>query len=400
MTPATDASIWPRISRYWACRSHSGTPWVALMRGLPSDENPAPWVICASGQQRSKVCLRRRGVKAGLGCCSPCGSGVSHFSPLCPHWGRREHSVFALPGAAKYLIILPAYPPVALHPEIPMTSAIQEMSQEELERQIERLLESPEERYEFLRRLLGDPACRQLGIFPIPAGFKLSVVIPVYNERQWVREIIRRVKAVPIPKEIIILDDGSTDGTREILGQLEAEDGIKVIYQPVNQGKGAALREGFRHATGTVVLVQDADLEYDPAEYPRLIQPIVDGKADAVFGSRFTSEHHRVLYFWHYVANKILTTMSNMFTNLNLTDMETCYKVFRREVLADIQLKSNRFGFEPEITAKVAKHRQPTWRIYEIPISYSGRTYEEGKKIGFRDALNAFYCIVRFWLLD
>lgn len=281
-----------------------------------------------------------------------------------------------------------------------MPSAIHEMSQEELEQQIDRLLESPQERYDLLRRLLGEAACRLLGVFPIPAGFKLSVVIPVYNERQWVREIVRRVRAVPIPKEIIVVDDCSTDGTRDILRQLEAEGDLRVFYQPVNQGKGAALREGFRHATGDVVLVQDADLEYDPSEYPRLIQPIVEGKADAVFGSRFTGDRQRVLYFWHYVANKVLTTLSNMFTNLNLTDMETCYKVFRREVLSDIALKSNRFGFEPEITAKVAKHRNPTWRIYEVPISYAGRTYEEGKKIGFRDALSAFYCIVRFWLFD
>src|SRR5438067_10896721 len=257
-----------------------------------------------------------------------------------------------------------------------MTSAIHEMSQEELEQQIERLLESPAERYQLLRRLLGEPACRQLGIFPIPAGFKLSVVIPVYNERQWVREIVRRVQAVPIPKEIIVVDDCSTDGTRDILRQLEAEGDLRVFYQPVNQGKGAALREGFRHATGDVVLVQDADLEYDPAEYPRLIQPILDGKADAVFGSRFIGEQHRVLYFWHSVANKVLTTLSNMFTNLNLTDMETCYKVFRREVLQGMRLRSNRFGFEPEVTAKVARRRGPSWRVYEVPISYAGRTYE------------------------
>src|SRR5207248_1994297 len=259
--------------------------------------------------------------------------------------------------------------------------------------QIERLLESPQERYELLRRLLGEPACRQLGIFPIPAGFKLSVVIPVYNERQWVREIIRRVQAVPIPKEIIVVDDCSTDGTRDVLEALDA-DGLHVCYRPVNQGKGAALREGFKHATGDVVLVQDADLEYDPAEYPRLIQPILDNRADVVFGSRFIGESHRVLYFWHSVANRLLTTLSNMFTNLNLTDMETCYKVFRREVLAGIQLKSNRFGFEPEVTAKVAKKKGPAWRVYEVPISYSGRTYEEGKKIGLKDAIQAFFCIV------
>jgi len=264
---------------------------------------------------------------------------------------------------------------------------------------VDRLGVSPVERVAALQRLLGEPACRQLGIYPIPANFKLSVVIPVYNERQYIRELLDRVQAVPIPKEIIIVDDCSTDGTREILRQLE-QPGVRVIYQPHNQGKGAALREGFKHCTGDVVVVQDADLEYDPAEYPRLIQPILDGRADVVFGSRFIGESHRVLYYWHYVANKCLTLLSNFFTNLNLTDMETCYKVFRREVLADIKLKSNRFGFEPEITAKVARRRQPAWRIYEIPISYSGRTYEEGKKIGMKDAFNALYCILRFRYFD
>src|SRR5581483_386514 len=258
---------------------------------------------------------------------------------------------------------------------------------------------SPSKRLELLHKLLGEPACRQLGIYPIPTGFKVSVVIPVYNERQWIRELMRRVQAVPLPKEIILVDDCSTDGTRDILMEYEAL-GHKVIYQPVNQGKGAALRTGFKHATGDVVIVQDADLEYDPSEYPRLIQPILENRADVVYGSRFIGDSHRVLYFWHYVANKALTTLSNMFTNLNLTDMETCYNVFRREVLKDIHLKSNRFGFEPEITAKVAKHRNPTWRIFEVPISYSGRTYEEGKKIGLRDAFNALYCIIRYWLFD
>jgi len=228
---------------------------------------------------------------------------------------------------------------------------------------------------------------------------KLSVVIPVYNEERWIREVVRRVQAVPIPKELVIVEDCSKDNTREILKELEG-DNVRVFYQPHNQGKGAALREGFKHCTGDVVVVQDADLEYDPAEYPRLIQPILDGRADVVFGSRFIGESHRVLYYWHYVANKCLTLLSNFFTNLNLTDMETCYKVFRREVLADIKLKSNRFGFEPEITAKVARRRQPAWRIYEIPISYSGRTYEEGKKIGMKDAFNALYCILRFRYFD
>jgi glycosyltransferase involved in cell wall biosynthesis len=259
--------------------------------------------------------------------------------------------------------------------------------------------ETPGERVALLQRLLGEPACRQLGLYPLPAGFKLSVVVPVYNEKQWIRELVRRVQAVPIPKEIVLVDDCSTDGTRDILREMESA-GLRVIYQQVNQGKGAALRAGFQHATGDVIIVQDADLEYDPAEYPRLIQPIVENRADVVFGSRFIGESHRVLYYWHSVANRALTTLSNMFTNLNLTDMETCYKVFRREVLADIQLKSNRFGFEPEVTAKIAKHRNPSWRVYEVPISYSGRTYEEGKKIGLKDAIQAFFCIIRYWLFN
>jgi glycosyltransferase involved in cell wall biosynthesis len=260
-------------------------------------------------------------------------------------------------------------------------------------------LRIPQERVHFARQLLGEGACRQLGLYPIPPGFKLSVVIPVYNESQWIGKLIERVQASPLPLEIIIVDDCSTDGTREIIENLKTEN-VRVFYQPVNQGKGAALREGFKHCTGEVVIVQDADLEYDPAEYPRLIQPILDNRADVVFGSRFIGESHRVLYFWHSVANRMLTTMSNMFTNLNLTDMETCYKVFRREVIQEISLKSNRFGFEPEVTAKIAKKRNPAWRVYEIPISYSGRTYEEGKKIGLKDAIQAFFCIVRYWLGD
>ena len=278
--------------------------------------------------------------------------------------------------------------------------ALSKLSSPELADAMEIIAKDPTQRFAVLHTLLGEGACRQIGIYPIPDGFKLSVVIPVYNELQWIREIVRRVQAVPIPKELILIDDCSTDGTRAILKEIESVANIRVIYHEKNQGKGAALRTGFQHATGNVVIVQDADLEYDPAEYPRLLQPIIENKADVVFGSRFIGDNHRVLYFWHYVANKSLTMLSNFFTNLNLTDMETCYKVFRREVLQGITLKSDRFGFEPEITAKIARKKKPAWRIYEIPISYSGRTYEEGKKIGMKDAFNALYCIVRYWLKD
>jgi glycosyltransferase involved in cell wall biosynthesis len=278
-----------------------------------------------------------------------------------------------------------------------------EVTAQDVARLLKQVSADPELRFAVLHKLLGEGACRQIGVFPLPPGFKLSVVIPVYNEERWLGELVRRVQAVPIPMELILVNDCSTDGTPAILAQIERQyDNVRVFHQPKNMGKGAALREGFRHCTGDLVIVQDADWEYDPAEFPKLIQPIVDGRADVVIGSRFIGESHRVLYFWHSVANRALTMLSNMFTNLNLTDMETCYKVFRREVLQGMTLKSNRFGFEPEFTAKIARKRkgQRPWRIYEVPISYSGRTYEEGKKIGLKDAFQALYCIVRYWLKD
>ncbi len=224
---------------------------------------------------------------------------------------------------------------------------------------------------------------------------KLSIVIPVYNEVSTIEEIVRRVKAAPIKdKEIILVDDFSTDGTRDLLKSKLESEVDKIVYQSKNSGKGFALKTGFAHATGDIVIVQDADLEYDPNEYPLIINPIAADQADVVYGSRFQGGGpHRVVYFWHYVGNRLLTLLSNMFTNLNLTDMETCYKAFRRELIQSITIEENRFGFEPEITAKIAKRRA---RVYEIGISYYGRTYDEGKKIGWRDGLKAVWCILKY----
>lgn len=230
---------------------------------------------------------------------------------------------------------------------------------------------------------------------------KLSIVIPIYNEKNTILEILNKVEKADVgklEKEIIIIDDCSTDGTRDILKKLGKKH--KVFYQKQNQGKGAVLRVGFKHATGDIIIIQDSDLEYNPDEYSRLLEPIIDGKADVVYGSRFTGiGPHRVLFYWHHLGNQFLTMLSNMFTNLTLTDMETCYKVFRKEVIKDIlpKLKSNRFNFEPEVTARIAKRK---YRIYEVGISYSGRTYKEGKKINWKDGVKAFFAIIYFNLFS
>ncbi|WP_432797676.1 glycosyltransferase family 2 protein [Poriferisphaera sp. WC338] len=224
---------------------------------------------------------------------------------------------------------------------------------------------------------------------------KLSVVIPVYNEEKTIENIVDQVQAVDIDKEIILVDDCSSDDSRDKLKELEAKHGnIRIAFHEHNQGKGAALRTGFQEAKGELVIIQDADLEYDPMEYHKLIGPIDCGKADVVYGSRFAGgESHRVLYFWHSMGNKFLTLLSNMFTNLNLTDMETCYKLFKREIIQDIKIQEDRFGFEPEITAKLARKN---CRIFEVGIAYNGRTYEEGKKIGWQDGCRAIWCIIKY----
>jgi len=260
-----------------------------------------------------------------------------------------------------------------------------------------RMNKALEELDELARRLNDDD---QYHIEPLgyetPAGFKLSVVIPVYNEEQTLHRITGRVRSLPLPLELVLVDDCSTDGTRALLREMESA-GIKVVYHETNQGKGAALRSGFQHTTGDVVIIQDADLEYDPRDIPRLVRPLIEGQADVVYGSRFLGEEQQDPSFLHRLGNRMLTVASNLFTGLPLTDMETCYKAFRGDLIRSLTLRQNRFGFEPEVTAKIARRQQ---RVRELPIRYNARGYEEGKKIGIRDAFNALWCIVRYGLAD
>ncbi len=246
----------------------------------------------------------------------------------------------------------------------------------------------------------GATFARQLGIYPWPENLRVSVVVPVFNEQATIDQLLERVISTELPIEIIVVDDGSTDGTRERLVRWQTHPNVRVLLLECNVGKGAALRRGFQHATGDIVVIQDADLEYDPAEYRRVLQPIVEGHADVVYGSRFLGHSHRVLYFWHYLGNRLLTLLSNLTTQFNLSDMETGCKAFRRETIAHVspRLREDRFGIEPELTAKLARIKGV--RVYEVAISYTGRTYADGKKITWRDGLRALWCIARYAWFD